>query len=239
MQAQKKTVILQNNHELIENIYTLEKIGSGHDGRVYRYKNKALKLLKQDVITRKNKGLMTYEKAIYFQDKIDLKRILKPIDTMLDENGIYVGYVMDYCDNSYNSEDFYLSDLLDSAAYLKDDFQNLTKNNIIAKDINRGSYIIGNDFLYLCDTDKYNKYNAKDLISKNYSSFNFVIAKYLYLEMKENGNLNKEQLRKLIKWVKLKSNSSNFIQEIENDYVYDNSIKMKEYILQKRNQILR
>lgn len=75
---------------------------------------------------RKNNGLMTYEKAIYFQDKLDLKRILKPIHIMLDEDDIYVGYVMD----CYTIDDFYLYDLLNSISYLKDDFQNLTKNNI-------------------------------------------------------------------------------------------------------------
>lgn len=69
---------------------------------------------------------MTYEKAIYFQDKLDLKRILKPIHITLDEDDIYVGYVMD----CYTIDDFYLYDLLNSISYLKDDFQNLTKNNI-------------------------------------------------------------------------------------------------------------
>lgn len=69
---------------------------------------------------------MTYEKAIYLQDKLDLKRILKPIHIMLDEYDIYVGYVMD----CYTIDDFYLYDLLNSISYLKDDFQNLTKNNI-------------------------------------------------------------------------------------------------------------
>lgn len=41
-------------------------------------------------------------------------------------------------------------------------------------------------------------------MNKNYTTFNFAIAKYLYLEMKESGNLNKEELKKLIKWFKIK-----------------------------------
>lgn len=125
-----KAVILQSNHQLIKNIYALNKIGAGHDGIVYRYENKALKLLKHDIITRKNNGLMTYEKVIFFQDKLDLKRILKPIDIMLDADGIYVGYVMNYCNRIYTIDDFYLYDLLNSVSYVEDDFQNLTKNNI-------------------------------------------------------------------------------------------------------------
>lgn len=233
-----KAVILQSNHQLIKNIYALNKIGAGHDGIVYRYENKALKLLKHDIITRKNNGLMTYEKVIFFQDKLDLKRILKPIDIMLDADGIYVGYVMNYCNRIYTIDDFYLYDLLNSVSYLEDDFQNLTKNNILAKDINRNSYIISEVFLHLCDIDKYNKYDEIDLMNKNYTTFNFAIAKYLYLEMKESGNLNKEELKKLIKWVKLKTNEKNIIKEIEQDYVCDNSIEMKEYILRKRKQSL-
>ena len=67
---------------------------------------------------------MTYEKAIYLQDKLYLKGILKPIHIMQDEDDIYVGYVMD----CYTIDDFYLYDLLNSISYLKDDFQNLNKN---------------------------------------------------------------------------------------------------------------
>ena len=71
---------------------------------------------------------MTYEKAIYLQDTLDLKRILKPIDIMLDEDDICFGYVMDCCNRIYTNGDFYLYDLLNSISYLKDDFQNLNKN---------------------------------------------------------------------------------------------------------------
>lgn len=35
-----------------------------------------------------------------------------------------------------------------------------------------------------------------------------------------------------------KNKEKNIIKEIEQDYVCDNSIKMKEYILRKRKQIL-
>ena len=75
-----KSVILDSSHEVIPNIHVLEKLGAGHDGIVFRYGDKALKLLKYDVTLRRKKGLMTYDKAIAFSDNLDLRRITNPID---------------------------------------------------------------------------------------------------------------------------------------------------------------
>ena len=64
----KKSVIFNNGNTCIDNIFELEKIGSGHDGIVFRFNNLALKLLKYDITLRKHKPLMTYDKAIAFMN---------------------------------------------------------------------------------------------------------------------------------------------------------------------------
>lgn len=159
-----KTVILKNNLEEIPNIYDLEKIGSGHDGLVFRYQDKVLKLLKYDINTRKVKNLMTFDKAIYFQKKLKLIRMTKPIDTMLDVDGIYTGIVMEYLDDVTTEKkkgtpryketgNFTCGDLVCSTNDLEEDFNELTKNRVQAKDLNRGSYIYTTDFMHLCDMD--------------------------------------------------------------------------------------
>ena len=95
----KLSVTIAGTSEVISNIYELEKIGAGHDGYVYRFNDRALKILKYDIKLRKEKRLMTFDKAIYFRNKLNLERIVHPIDILLDEDGIYTGYVMKYVDN--------------------------------------------------------------------------------------------------------------------------------------------
>ena len=34
-----KSVLLRSNLECIPNIYQLQKLGAGHDGEIYKYKN--------------------------------------------------------------------------------------------------------------------------------------------------------------------------------------------------------
>ena len=58
-----------------------------------------------------------------------------------------------------------------------------------AKDINRGSYIFTQSFLNLCDMDKYDTSISTGINNLNNISFNFVIAKLLYLEMQNKINL--------------------------------------------------
>ena len=81
--SQSKQVIFRSDLSVVPNIYDLPKLGAGHDGRVFRFNNKALKLLKYDISLRKEKDLMTFAKATYFLDELNLKRIVKPIDILL------------------------------------------------------------------------------------------------------------------------------------------------------------
>lgn len=245
-----KTVILRNNLQEISNIYELEKIGAGHDGRVFRLGNKALKLLKYDIEQRKNEGLMTFKKAIYFKDELDLKRITMPTDIILDTDGVYTGYVMDYLEDITSEKrkktptykqpgDFTCGELIKTTCDLEEDFNQMTKKHVIAKDINRGSYIYSYDFMHLCDMDKY-EYNldyhtAND---KNKKALNFTIAKYLYYEILKLENFDKQQLKELSNWVKKCSNSRTFLKELEKEIGSDYPVPVKEYVKHKVRKIL-
>ena len=97
--VEHKQVVLRSTLEVIPDISALPRVGAGHDGRVFKFNDKALKLLKYDISLRKEKNLMTFSKATYFLDELDLKRIIKPIDILLDSEGVYTGYVMEYLDD--------------------------------------------------------------------------------------------------------------------------------------------
>ena len=63
-------VTIAGTSEVIPNVYELEKIGAGHDGYIFRFNNQVLKILKYDINLRKQKGLMTFDKASYFKNNL-------------------------------------------------------------------------------------------------------------------------------------------------------------------------
>lgn len=242
-------VIFRNNFEVVPNIYDLERVGAGHDGIVFRLGDKALKLLKYNIEDRKEKGLMTFEKAVFFQDEFDFKRIVQPKDVLLSEDGIYTGYVMDYLEDvtipkKQNSPvykqpgDFTCGDLIQSVNELSEDFNDMTKKKVVAKDLNRGSYIYTSDFMHLCDMDKFlmNCYGAEDL---NKKALNFAIVKCLYYEMLKADTFDKQQLRQLSNWIKESSNSRTFIRSLTTEIGQEYTTPIKEYTKEKVKTIIR
>lgn len=244
-----KSIILDSSHEVIPNIYVLEKLGAGHDGIVFRYGDKALKLLKYDVTLRRKKGLMTYDKAIAFSDNLNLKRITNPIDTFSDVDGNFIGYVMNYLDavNVHKKEgtslykrptEFTCSDLFDSLLELALDFENLTDNKILVSDVNRGSYIYTDDFLHLCDMDKYQRYFSGDLLGKNNTTFNFVISRMLFFMMQYDNKFSSQEKKQLSAWVKSCTNSPEFLSTLLEEIYEKKDESIGEFVNIKVKKIL-
>ena len=244
--VEHKQVVLRSTLEVIPDISALPRVGAGHDGRVFRLNDKALKILKYDISLRKEKNLMTFSKATYFLDELNLKRIVKPIDILLDDDGSYTGYVMDYLEDVTNPKkkgmpiyrevsDFSCGDLINSTHELIEDFNELTKKNVLATDINRGSYIFTTDFMHLCDMDKYQMglVRVEDL---NKSRLNYVVAKFLAVLMSKY--LDKEQLKKLNVWLKQVVNSRNFLELLENEIGTDYRSPISEFAEYKVKKIV-
>lgn len=240
-----KTVYFQNNLTSGISIDGLEKIGSGYDGIVYKYGNLVLKIIKYDMNYRSQKVLMTFKKAVYFKDKLDLKRITQPIDILFDYNGFFSGYVMRYVEDvtilEKNIGDFTCGEFLESSNLLKEDFNNLTKNNVLAKDINPASIIYSQNFINLCDIDKYvilENGNSNIEIS-NRDKFYYVLAKVLYFTMRSVDNLEKQQLKELYRWIKKASHRSDFLLELEQEINGCYGQPMSEYAKYKLKQIIK
>lgn len=244
--VEHKQVVLRSTLEVIPDISALPRVGAGHDGRVFRFNDKALKLLKYDISLRKEKNLMTFSKATYFLDELDLKRIIKPMDILLDSEGVYTGYVMEYLDDVTNPkkkdspiyrepEDFCCGELINSMHDLIEDFNELTRKNVLATDINRGSYIFTTDFMHLCDMDKYQTglVRVEDL---NKSKLNYVIAKFLFIIMSKN--LDKDQLKKLNNWLKKVTNCRDFLELLECEIGTDYRTPISEFAEYKVKKIL-
>lgn len=213
----KKTITLVDNLQTLADLHSLEKIGAGHDGIVYRYGNKAIKELKYDIETRKKLSLMTFEKAQSFvKYSNDFKRLIVPQAIFLDENGSFCAYLMNYIDKidftKYPFNTITLSTFLNAIYDLWDDFNLLNKMQIIANDINPSSYLLDNNFLHLCDTDKYIMRTSNTTIY-NREKFNYMIAKLLYLLMYDK-NIGIENLKSLNNWVRKQANNQSFLKKL-------------------------
>lgn len=247
-----KKIVLQSNLENILNTSQLEKVGAGHDGIIFQYNNIALKLLKYDINLRREKSLMTFEKMLYFINELSLKRIVKPIDIILDLEGMFCGYVMDFLNNlasekkkgtsEYKAPGEFLCSYLDCASFeLSEDFTILTNKKVIAKDINRGSYIYTEDFMHLCDLDKfiYPNNTTLSISDTNQKMLNYTIAKFLYYEMLKSGNFNKSEIKQISKWVKKATNNIMFINELSREISTSLSEPISEYAKTKVKSIIK
>lgn len=245
---EEKTVILTSNSLKIPNIYKLEKVGAGHDGLVFKHGDQVLKLLKYDIQKRKEDNLMTYEKACYFMNELNTKRLTIPNDILNDEDGIYSGYAMKYVDD-LNSEkkkkensplykekgDFTCGEILVSAEEIMDDFSELTKKKVLAEDLNRGSYIYACDGIHICDLDKfiYRKDNSAGIGHLNSRKARSLIAKYfgfIMMQIYIEQGVDKKIAKKAIdSFVKEKSNDERYIQKLEEELRKDYRTPVSEY----------
>ncbi len=219
----KKGLVFMSDHSHVENIFALPHIGSGHDGFVFEYGDLALKLLKYDIGKRSKDKLMTFEKASFFCRNLKLKRIEIPRDILLDEDGIFSGYVMrrieDLSSEKYEGTpirrlpgEFTCGQLVWAASELGEDFSLLSKKGVKAKDINAGSFLYPVDYVHLCDVDKYQLSSESYLGRENMQKYRYTLARLLYLQMSEG--CSKEELKVLNKWVKQCSNNPTFVKEL-------------------------
>lgn len=242
-------VRLAGSKIVIPNVYALQRLGGGTDGLVYKYNDDiVVKILKHDVEERKIKKLMTFQKANYFCENLKLKRIAVPIDMALDSDGIYNGYAMKFLDdlskmdknspNYKSSGEFTCGNLIYAANELRDDFNQLTKAKVVAKDINEGSYIFTPNFIYLCDTDKYYLVE-KPPKDENLKMYNYTISKLLTYVMKKLPEYKKEDKKTLENWVKRCANSGDYLQELSREIGSDYKTPISEFAKYKMKKIIK
>lgn len=238
----KQLYVGGNFRKPIPNVFKLERVGAGHDGFVYRDGDIVYKVLKHDIDERKERGLMSFDKARIFQE-LDVKRIIKPTDVLIDEDGRYAGYVMKYYEDltkNPNSPrfkqigDFTCGDFIHSVDELENDFVVLTKEGVTPKDLNRGSYIFSPDFVHLCDMDKYQLSRGR-AIQVNWEQLNFIIAKMMYFEkMEREGYFRsveevKDINRRMNDWVKKSTNDRRFVDFLRKEVGSDYSSPLREF----------
>ena len=248
IEMQGNEVFLSRSYAYVPNVLSLPKIGAGHDGVVYQYGDLVFKILKYDIARRKERDLMTFEKATYFVNELKLKRITQPMDILLNSDGVYMGYVMGYLEDVRENPKtlpstgnrFLMRDLHESLEDFEEDFAKLTEKKVMADDLNRGSYIITNNYLYMCDMDKFKViHSPRTLRDLNAGRLNFFFSKGLYYEMEQSGLFSKDELKELMKWVKKSCNSREFIRTLKEDCLVDETYPISEYAKEKGKMLVR
>lgn len=233
-----------NDLKEISNIEELPMIGKGTDGSVYRYNKLALKILNYDNKVREKKGRLDFEKARYFIKELYAKRITFPKDILLDEDGIYIGIVMDYIElmnqNNLDLTQFNLYDLITFMEELTIDFEEqLSPKGVVPNDINFGSYCLTSELFQMCDTDKYlvlkNKSIARD---KNKDTLNYTLAKAIYYLDFITHSLKKEERIKWQQWVKQQVKEKKLLKTITSENSENNFENLNEYMSYKRQKVL-
>ena len=128
--------------------------------------------------------------------------------------------------------------MLEAIEDLEEDFAALSKNHVLAQDINRGSYIYTSSFLHLCDTDKYQILSGSDATYRNQCMLNFVVAKIIVLEAKRNFDLDKSQTKKVNAWVKDSANRGRFLAEFKNEIDHKKDQRIGQIVEQKVKKII-
>ena len=144
-----------------------------------------------------------------------------PEDAFYTEDDEFAAYTMPFV-HDYSKEigalnispgDFYYGDFLDAILDLEQDFEELNKAGVVAREINRGSFLYDLEFLKMCDIDKY-QIGVKRPNELNRNMLNFIIAKVIYYQILEEG-ANKEKLKALNNWIKKTCQSSNFVPDLK------------------------
>ena len=172
-----------------ESELSLRYLGEGSESTVYRYKDEALKIHKDNFYQKR----LTEEAAIKMS-KISTKRILLPRKIIYDENGEYIGYTTPY-QREYNKDllkRITMEKFIEELKILREDTRIISNEGIMLEDVHQNNLLVG-DGLYLCDPGlyKFTDINYEDLYSNNIIELNYLFT-VLLLETRVFDLTNKQ-----------------------------------------------
>lgn len=232
-------IININNFKL--NLESLQKISSGKDGELYRYKDLVIKL--------NNSQYMTEEKIRDLQVAKDSTRLIIPIDIvnptpkeLLKKENPCFGYTTKYLEeDSFGLLNLTTIDYLNELELIKQDVHKFFSSNEIAiTDTNPHNLLISNGVIHLIDFDrnitKSSMYSLKEVVLNNkhenpYNHHNNVRIKLLtykglLLSIADYAKKEKIRCKKLDNYInKLYDYPSNIEETVRDfekyDYIYD------------------
>ncbi len=170
-------------------------LGEGSECTVYRYKDEALKINKDDFYQKR----LTEDEAKKMS-KISTERILLPRRIIRDKDGEYIGYTTPYKEE--RNKEFLrmitMEKFISELRLLREDTRVLSNEGIMLEDLHQGNILVSNQSeLYLHDPGLY-KFTYKgyeELYRNNIIELNYLFT-VLLLETR-TFNLTNKQIDKL------------------------------------------
>lgn len=212
--------------EIIDNkVYingvSLDLLDHGVDGFVYKFKDKAIKLYREDKLIKSHLN----QEQISILSSITTDHIVLPREKLIGDNN--PGYIMKYI-NIEKKKDF----LLESKAHivkelkeLEDELILLGKNHFLLGDMQE-SNIFYNGKLYLFDSDSFVYDKKANFSRRNLELFSWYFMRDVLFSLKTNSIEEKEQLgfvRKL-HYLYQKGKYTSIAEFLE-DYMYEENLK--------------
>lgn len=166
--SENNLVFIITDQGLFYNNIPLEYIDKGEEGSVYRYQDKAIKIYHD--YPRKTTANLELLKVL---KTIDTKRILMPIDILMESSTKAKGYITPFIEGNKDIVYNYPKDkLLEELSFLDDDFSTLGKESITIGDLRESNYLSNETGFFLFDYgDYYQKPRKIDTTSTNVEEF--------------------------------------------------------------------
>lgn len=157
----------------------LKKIGSGKEGKVYKYKNKALKIYHNNVY----KDSMNEETA-YVLRELNTKRILLPKNILFNIDYEIKGYTTEYISNKKYVYEIIKKQLILEIEEIEHEINYLSNKNIVLNDWSLSNFEYDGIFRFV-DPGLYECNKNTDI--KKVREFNYVVLKeFLFEELIKN-----------------------------------------------------
>jgi len=189
-----------------EYVNTLEKIGKGACANVYKYGNKALKMLNESGKAMAN--LQETSKLVGIKNDT----FVLPQEIVTNEDGEVIGYILELVegkafidDRVINHMDF--ATLKGAIVKVEKDLQQLSANKILCNDLNHKNIMWDskNGYIKIIDTDSFvvnEDLTEEQIYEMNLEQFNIQIE----LVLGNNGNTRMQVLRNNPKFVEVQRN---------------------------------
>ena len=198
----------------LENRY----INKGREGKVYQYRNEALKIYTDELKYRKK----LTESEVIKMSSILTDRILLPKRPIYNESKEFIGYTTSFKIEAPKERIGLMKfkDLISDLELIKNDIDIISKNNIELDDLNCGSLLMTQSNLFIGDPGAYtisNSSDTSDLYNYNVKKMNYYFTRMIFLEYLKLTKKEKEVLKEYFS-----IDSEFFIDKIDKENIKSN-----------------
>lgn len=186
-------------------------LNEGSEGVIYRLGSEVLKVYKDNPLIDK-----LSKESIDDLKTLNLKRILVPNESLLDENGNTIGYSSKYLEEDSFEKIFSMdASLIKNEIYLLiDDIRTLSRHGYEIDDLHLCNLIVSNNKIYFIDPGAFHK--TKDEFDELYRINRYKFDNFIVNDLFASS-LSKKNRKKLEKAYDTRCDLMSFLDEMDDD----------------------